>query len=102
MQRSPTLLQDAPVGDLVCQGVLERVLTVGKQAGRVEKLSRLEMSQPLLDVGLAEIRDSRENWVGNVLSHDCRGLKQSLLFGWQTVEAGGQNRLDRRRHLHAF
>jgi len=42
MQRLPPFLEEAPVGDLVGQSVLERVFTLGKEVGFVEKLGLLE------------------------------------------------------------
>ena len=43
---SPALLEEAPVGDLVSQRVLEDVLEVGKEARFVEELGALQVGQP--------------------------------------------------------
>jgi hypothetical protein len=45
VQRPATLVEQAPVGHLVGQRVLERVLEVGKEPRFVEKLGSLQMSQ---------------------------------------------------------
>ena len=45
MQRPPPLLEQAAVGDLVGERVLERVLEVRKEPDLVEELRGLEMSQ---------------------------------------------------------
>jgi len=45
MQRPPPLQQEAAVGHLVGESVLEGVLMVGKQPGFVEELAGLQMRQ---------------------------------------------------------
>ena len=42
VQRTPSLVQDAAVGDLVRQGVLERVFEIRKQPCLVEELRGLQ------------------------------------------------------------
>jgi hypothetical protein len=45
MQHPPPLQQEAAIGHLVCQGMLEGVLRLGKQAGLIEELGRLQARQ---------------------------------------------------------
>ena len=45
MQRPPPLLEQAAVGHLVGQGVLEGVLALGEEARLVEELGRLEVRE---------------------------------------------------------
>ena len=45
VQRPPPLLEQAAVGHLVGEGVLEGVLALGKEARLVEELGRLEVRQ---------------------------------------------------------
>ena len=45
MKHTPPLLEEAAVGDLVGEGVLEGVLALGKEARLVEKLGRLEVRE---------------------------------------------------------
>ena len=47
VQRPPPLLEQAAVGDLVGERVLERVLQVGEQARLVQELGRLQARQAL-------------------------------------------------------
>jgi hypothetical protein len=45
MQGHSSLLYEAPVGHVVCQRVLERVLQLGEEMGFIEELGRLEMCE---------------------------------------------------------
>ena len=45
VQRPPTLLEEAAAGHLVGEGVLEGVAALGKQAGLLEELRRLQLRQ---------------------------------------------------------
>jgi hypothetical protein len=48
--KSPTPhLQEAPIGHLVSQGVLEPVYELGEEAGLIKELSRLEMPEALVE-----------------------------------------------------
>jgi len=50
VQDPPPLQQEAVVGYLVRQGVLEGVLLLGEQAGLIQKLRRLEVCRPRCSV----------------------------------------------------
>ena len=45
MQRAPPLVEQTPIGHLMREGVLEGIGALGKQAGLVEELGRLELRQ---------------------------------------------------------
>ena len=49
MERAAALPEQAAVGDLVRERVLERVLWVGEQARLVNELSRLEATKALME-----------------------------------------------------
>jgi len=46
VQHPPPLLQEAAIGHLMRQGVLEGVFLLGEQAGLIEKLGSLQVGQP--------------------------------------------------------
>ena len=60
MESPPLLLEEALVGHIVRQRVLESVLEIGKKLGFIEELSRLQVSQRQPNVLIAQLRDSLE------------------------------------------
>ena len=93
MQHAPALLEQAPVGDLVGERVLEGVLEIREQARLVEELRPLEVPEPLAQAVLGLLRDRLEERERDVLPDDGGGLEEALLLGWQPVDARGQDRL---------
>jgi len=57
MERAPPLQQEAVVGHLVGEGVLEGVLALRGEARLIEELSRLQVRQPVLDDTLRHLSD---------------------------------------------
>ena len=55
MQHPPPLLQEAAVGHLVRQGVLEGVFVLGEQARLVEELGRLQVRQAAVQRRLGQL-----------------------------------------------
>ena len=49
MEHPPPLLEEAVIGDLVGQGVLEGVLALGEEARFVQELGRLEVRQAAME-----------------------------------------------------
>ena len=93
------VLQQAPVGHLVRERVLEGVLQVREELRLVEELRFLQMGEPAPQGLLRLLRDRRQQRVGHVLA-DHRGRLQQLLLLWrQPVDARRQDRLHRRRDL---
>ena len=99
VQPSTALLEQAAVGDVVRQSMLERVLDVREHARFVEKLGGLEPPDRGVELGLALPGDRLEQPERNVLPDDRRRLEDSPVRGRQPVDAGGQHGLHRRRDL---
>src|SRR3990172_666671 len=93
------LLEQAPVGHLVGEGVLEGVLEVGKEARLVEELARLEMAETPAKLLLRKLGDHLEEGKRYILAHDRGSLEQPLVLGRQAIDPGRKDRLDRGRHL---
>ncbi len=99
VQLAAPVLQQAPVGHLVRERVLEGVLQVREELRLVEELRLLQMREPAPQGLLRLLRDRREQRVGHVLA-DHRGRLQELLLLWrQPVDARRQDRLHRGRDL---
>ena len=65
---APTPLEEAPVGDLVREGVLEGVLEVGEEPGLVEELRGLQVGQRQPECGVGQLRDRLKLGEGDVLA----------------------------------
>ena len=101
VERPPTVLEQAPVGDLVGERVLERVLEIREEARLVEELGRLEMRRAPAKLVLGLVRDSLEERERHVLPDDGGGLEEALVVGRESIDARGEDRLRRRRDLPA-
>ena len=55
MQRSPPLLQQAAVGHLVRQGMLEGVFQLGEEARLVQELRGLEVGEVAVQLGVWQV-----------------------------------------------
>ena len=55
VQHPPPLLQQAAVGHLVRQGMLEGVVLLGEQAGLIQKLGRLQVRQAAVQRLLGQV-----------------------------------------------
>ena len=106
VKRSSPLLQQAVVGDLVGQRVLERVLERREQVDFVDELGRLQMREPdsqrvfghAVPAGLRRDRDRAQQRRRHILAHHRHRLQQAFLVGRQPVDSGAENRLHRGRH----
>jgi hypothetical protein len=49
MKRTPTILEEPPIGDFMRECVLERVFEVWEEARFVEELRSLEMTEPMTE-----------------------------------------------------
>src|SRR5215510_3977917 len=99
VQSSPSVLQEAPVGHLVCERMLEGVFEVREDARLVQELGRLEVTQSPTQVVLGRVGNGLQQREGHVLPYDRGGLEQTLVLGRQAIDAGGENGLRRRRDL---
>jgi len=99
VQSSPPVLQDAPVGHLVRERMLEGVFEVREDARLVQELGGLKMTQSPTKVVLGRIGDYLQQREGHILPNDRGGLEKTLVLGRQAIDAGGEDGLRRRRDL---
>src|SRR6266700_4619624 len=97
---APAIGEETAVRHLLCQRVLEGVLRIGKQACRIQKLRGLQKRELSAHALLGFIGDGLEQNERDVLPDDRGRLQQLLLRGWEPVNPGGQERLDRARNLN--
>ena len=102
VEAPPPILEQAPVGHVVGQGVLEGVLEIREEPRLVEELGGLEVARPAAERLLRLLRDGLEEGEGHVLADDGGGLEQPLVLGREPVDAGGQDGLGRRRDLQGL
>ena len=100
VQHPPPLQQQAAVGHLVRQGVLEGVFRLGEQAGLVQELRRLQVRQAAVQRRLGHVGNGLQQGQGHLRANHRGGLEQPLLLRRQPVDARRQHRLHRGRHLH--
>ena len=100
MQYPPPLLQEAAVGHLLGEGVLEGVDQLGKQARLVQELGVLEMREAQAERLFRQLRHSLEEGQGHLGADDRRGLEQALLLRGQAVDARRQDGLHRGWYLN--
>jgi hypothetical protein len=99
VERTPTSPQETRVGDVVGQRVLERVFQIREELCLAEELRLLQVLEPSPQRFLWLLRDRRQDRVGHVLADDRGPLQELLLLRRQPVDARGQDRLHRGRHL---
>ena len=93
---SPTTTDTPPPGE----GAFERHDAVSNTRRFVEQLHCLKVGQAPLKHRRGNLCDSLEQGHGDIPANDRRHLQQLLLLRWQTVDAGGQHRLDRGGQHH--
>src|SRR5262249_26573291 len=82
VQLASPSLEQARIGDLVRQRVLEGVFDVREETGLVEELRGLEILEPSPDGVLGQRDDGLEENEGQVLADHRGRLKQALLLRW--------------------
>ena len=89
MKDAPSFLEQAAVGHLMRQRVLEGVLDVGKEPYLVQELRGLQSLESRLHdrlVGLGESLEQRE-W--HVLADHCGNLQQVLVLRREPIDTRG-------------
>src|SRR5262245_59494137 len=79
--------------------MLEGVLEIREQTRFVEELRRLKVGQPLTEPLLALAGNGEEKRERHILANHGSGLQKPLVFRGQTVDARGQDGLNRGRHV---
>ena len=80
VQPPPPLQQEAAVGHLVRQGMLEGVFRLGEQAGLIQELRRLQVRQAAVQRRLGHVRNGPQQGEGHVRAKHRGGLEQALLL----------------------
>ena len=94
-----SLAEQAAVGHLVGQRVLERVLGLGEEARFIEELGGLQASQPTAQVLLGQLGNDEQESERHVLADDGSSLEELLVPGSQPVDPRGKDRLHRGGHV---
>jgi hypothetical protein len=80
VQPPAPLQQEAAIGHLVRQGMLEGVFRLGEQAGLIKKLRRLQVRQAAMQRRLGHIGNGSQQREGHVRAQHRSGLQQLLLL----------------------
>jgi hypothetical protein len=81
MQRAPPLVQQAAVGHLVGQSVLEGILMGGKEPYLVQQFCRLEQRQATMQDVLGQLGNGMQQWQGHLGANHGSRLQEPLLLG---------------------
>jgi hypothetical protein len=81
VQDPPPLQQQAAVGYLVRQGVLEGVLRLGEQARLIQEFCRLQVCQAAVQCRLGHVRNGLEQGERHVRANYRSGLEQAFVLG---------------------
>src|ERR1700752_5160432 len=99
MQLPTTLMQQATVGDVVGERMLEGVLEIRIEPRLVEELGGLETIESRTQRVVGHFGDRLEQRERHVLAAHRRDLKEVLVLRRETVDASRQHRLDGGRDL---
>src|SRR5499427_7448693 len=79
--------------------MLEGVFEVREAARLIQELGPLEMTQSLTKVVFGRVGNGLKQRERHILPDHRGGLEKTLFFGGQAIDAGGEDRLCRRRDL---
>ena len=99
MQRPPPFVEQAAVGHLVRQGVLEGVDTFWKEVRLVEQLGRLQAGETTMQRHVRQRGNGVHQGTGDFGANDRGGLEEVFLVRWQPINARRQDRLHGGWHL---
>src|SRR5262249_21221507 len=86
VEHSPAFVKQAAVGDVVCQGMLERVLDFGKKPGLPEEFGLLEPCETLMQFIVVQFSNGFEQTKRDVLADDRRRLQEALVLWRQPID----------------
>src|SRR6266498_1243506 len=99
VQLSPAFLEQAAVGYLVRERVLEGVFRVRKEGRLVDELRRLQMREAAAQFLLRLPGDGGQQRECDILADDGGRLKEALVLRREAIDASRQDGLDGRRNL---
>ena len=85
MKRTPAILQQAAIGDLMSERVLERVLDLGKESCLIQKLRCLKPNESTADFFLRLLGNGLKKHKRNVFANNGRRLQQTFFVRWKSV-----------------
>jgi hypothetical protein len=88
------------VGDLLGEGMFERIHRDGACGHGIEKLRRLELAECLGQSCLGHVGERLQQVYGDLLANDCRGLEEAPGRRREAIQACPQHRLDGIGHRH--
>src|SRR5437773_497115 len=89
MESAPSLLNEAPISDVVSQRVLERVLEVREKLRLIEELGSRKDAEAAAETLFGSVGDGLEEREGHVFADDRGGLEKPLVFGSEAIDARG-------------
>jgi hypothetical protein len=93
MQHPPPLLEQAAVGHLMRQGMLERVRALREEARLVEKLGGLQVGKTALECILGRLGNRLQQRQGHLGANHGSRLQEAFVLWRQSVDARRQDRL---------
>jgi hypothetical protein len=90
----PPLLQEAPVGHLLGEDMLEGVRVLGKEARLVEEFGSLQVAEASVQGWLGQLGNGPQQGQGYLRADDRGGLEEARLRGRQPIDASGQDAVD--------
>jgi hypothetical protein len=92
VQRAAPVLEQAPVGHVVREGVLEGGFRIREQARLVQELRGLDPGEAAMKLFIGRVDNGAKQDEGHVLADDGRRLQQPLLLRGQPVDPVRQDR----------
>src|SRR5215470_11457939 len=85
MKRAPAILQQAAIGDLMCERVFKCVLDLRKKTCLIQKLRCLKPNESTADFFLRRLGDGLEKHKRNVFANDSRRLQHTFFVRWKSI-----------------
>src|SRR5215470_6839970 len=101
MESAAPIMEQALVGHVVGEGMLEGVFEVWEEPCLQQQLGPLQASQARAELAFRNTANRHEECPRHVLADDRCSLEQALVLGGESIDASGQDSLDARRHLEA-
>ena len=102
MECPSLFLEEAAVGHLLGEGMLEGVDQLGEQARLVQELGVLEMGETQAERLFRQLHHGLEEGQGDLCTHNRCGLEQALLLWGQAVDTRCQDGLHGGWHLQGW
>jgi hypothetical protein len=81
MERTSAFLEEAAIGDLVGQGMLEGEFALGEEPRLIEKLGGLQVGKAVVEYLLGHVGNGLQEWQGHLGANHGSRLQEALLLG---------------------